>query len=510
MRRKCSAAMSQRGPGQFTIGLRSAGPAHLETFEGLQAAVRDKLRQHAGLADPLVVVLGLSSPIIEDRDISAMLYGRTVTTMLDPLTPVTTTRDRAEGIWPDPVPRPPRPAAVLILRGIWLGSEGATAELWLLPGIASPPLPGPWRYGLSVQMISRLPSNRPAFRLPTTRSDAELAHRSPATSRATSLPSGRESRRSRPRAVRRTELIDALRSRAFRKLHRRSTATEGTGADSERNVSALMAKSLTWDRTAFARAPARHPRRRFENEAVAWQLRSQRGGCAAFRSYADQSAGRRARRKDPNRIVELHAMTGAIGAQAGLCWGFEQDAQRFGATRKKISEEHHRLVLRALSEAGGHFLFGAAHSPGNLGLRIALLEAGPAIQAARPKADFAPGSDDKRAWLSLSVSSEILANAASGSANMPLARISAAVSGLAASPRYVALDSRRGTDYHRLRPQPVPHASPKRGVSQTGDGLVTIDLPGPVLDPEAGADRVYHLLVEAMEAVRQAMVIIRK
>lgn len=281
--------------------------------------------------------------------------------------------------------------------------------------------------------------------------------------------------------------------------------------DSEWNVSALMAKSLTWDRTAFARAPARHPRRRFANEAVAWQLASQRGGWAAVRSYVDQSADRRARRKDPNRIVELHAMIGAIGEQAVLCWGFEQDAQRFNATRNKITKEHHRLVLRALSEAGGHFLLGAAHSLGNLGLRIALLDpqAGQAIEAAKPKADFAPGSDDKKAWLSLSVSSEILAKAASGPGNVPLARISAAVSGLAADPRYIALDSRRGMDYHRLRPQSVPHASPKRGVSQAGDGIVTIDLPGPVLDPEADADRVYQLLIEAMEAVRQAMVTIR-
>jgi hypothetical protein len=30
-----------------------------------------------------------------------------------------------------------------------------------------------------------------------------------------------------------------------------------------------------------------------------------------------------------------------------------------------------------------------------------------------------------------------------------------------------------------------------------------------VLDPEADADRVYHLLIEAMEAIRQAMVTIR-
>jgi hypothetical protein len=148
-------------------------------------------------------------------------------------------------------------------------------------------------------------------------------------------------------------------------------------------------------------------------------------------------------------------------------------------------------VLRALSVADGHFLLGAAHSLGNLGLRIGLLDpqAGPAIQAARPKADFAPGSDDKRAWLPLSVSSEILAKAASGSANTPLARISAAVSGLAADPRYVALDSRRGMDHHRLRPQSVPHASPKRGVSQAGDG-------------ERATDQLLDLLERASHAVR--------
>jgi hypothetical protein len=134
----------QRGPGQFTIGSRSAGEAHLATFEGLQAAVRNKLRQHAGLTDPLVVVLDLSSPIVADRDIAAMLYGPTTTALLDPDTPGPTTRNRAEGLWPDPAPLPPRPAAVLILSGIWLGSHEATAELWLPPGRPSPLLPGPW------------------------------------------------------------------------------------------------------------------------------------------------------------------------------------------------------------------------------------------------------------------------------------------------------------------------------------------------------------------------------
>jgi hypothetical protein len=288
-------------------------------------------------------------------------------------------------------------------------------------------------------------------------------------------------------------------------------STNGTGLGDEWNVSAIMAKSLTWDPSAFARAPTQHPRRRFWNEAVAWQHASQRGGWAGMRSYVDQSSDRCARLKDPNRIVELHAMIGAIGEQAGLCWTFEQDAQRFTATRHKISEEHHRLVLRALSEAGGHFVLGAAHSLGNLGLRIALVDtqAGPVVQAAKPKADFSPGSDDKRAWLSLGVSSDILSKAAGSSANAPLTRIAGAVGELVADSRYVALDSRRGMDYHRLRPQSVPHASPKGGISRSGKGIVTIELPGPVLDPEADEDRVYQILIDAMEAVRQAMKAIR-
>jgi hypothetical protein len=134
----------ERGPGQFTVGLRSAGEAHIETAEGLELAVRSKLRQHAGLRDPLVLVLDLSSPIIGDREIAAVLYGPVTTTMLNPVSVLGAERDRAKGIWPEPLRQPTRPTAVLILRGIWLGCHDATAELWLPPGISSSLLPGPW------------------------------------------------------------------------------------------------------------------------------------------------------------------------------------------------------------------------------------------------------------------------------------------------------------------------------------------------------------------------------
>ena len=137
-------ATDARGPGQFTVGSRSAGQVHIETVEGMEEAVRSKLRQHAGMADPLVLVLDLSSPIISDREIAALFYGPVTTTMLDPATVLSAERDRTKGIWPEPARQPTRPTAVLVLRGIWLGCHEATADLWLPPGTSSPLLPGPW------------------------------------------------------------------------------------------------------------------------------------------------------------------------------------------------------------------------------------------------------------------------------------------------------------------------------------------------------------------------------
>jgi hypothetical protein len=137
-------AQSERGPGQFTVGTRSAGAAHIATTHDLEKAVHTKLRQHTGLLDPLVVVQDLSSPIIGEREIAAALYGPVNTTMLAPDVPLVAVRDRTKGIWADPLQRPARPVAVLILHGIWLGCQQASATLWLPPGSSSPLLPGPW------------------------------------------------------------------------------------------------------------------------------------------------------------------------------------------------------------------------------------------------------------------------------------------------------------------------------------------------------------------------------
>ena len=228
----------------------------------------------------------------------------------------------------------------------------------------------------------------------------------------------------------------------------------------EAHISAISPGSLTWDLPAIKRAPTKHPRKRFRTQAMAWQQMSQTGEWAGFRSYVDLSADKKGRRNEPNRIVEIHAIAGAIGEQLALCWASEQDAQRI-LQSASLGDEHRRLVLRAVSESASHFLLGGAHSLGNLVIRVGLLDpsAGREIVQQRKKADFSVGSEDSRAWLSLSQASEVLDIAAGAASNVHLSRCAAVIETFYSDPRFRALEDRRGMDYHRLRPQSVLHAS---------------------------------------------------
>lgn len=271
----------------------------------------------------------------------------------------------------------------------------------------------------------------------------------------------------------------------------------------------MLADTLAW--SSDKGGPAIKPRHRVSDEAVRWQLASQDGGFAALRSVFDQSAGNRPRRKDANRLVEVHSLMGAIGEQLGLAWTIEQDAQRFRKTADDRMEEHHRLVLRALAEAGGHFLLGACHGLGNLGLRVGLLDAAtaPTINSKLRRADLTPGSQDINAWLSLAKASAVLDRAAATSGNSPLQRISACLAALADSDAYRSFNSRRGMDFHRMRPQSVPHASPRRGTSTISGQTATISIPAATLDPEANAEQVYQLLVAVLIRTYQSMRVMR-
>ena len=189
------------------------------------------------------------------------------------------------------------------------------------------------------------------------------------------------------------------------------------------HISAMSPLSLSWDAASIRRAKTKHPRKSFCSQGLAWQQVSQQGSWAAIRSVVDQSKDRKKRKQDPNRIVEIHALAGAIGEQLSLCWASEQDAQRIEQS-KKMKEEHKILILRAVSEGSAHFLLGAAHSLGNLALRVALLDsvAQAYLRKEWPKADFSPGSVDRRAWVTLSVAADVLDKASSKASNPYLSR----------------------------------------------------------------------------------------
>jgi len=162
----------------------------------------------------------------------------------------------------------------------------------------------------------------------------------------------------------------------------------------------------------------------------------------------------------PNRLLEIHGLAGAIGEQLGLAWTAEQDVQRFVETRaQRPNEQHQRLVQRALAELSGHFVLGASHSLGNLTLRLLLLnpDATTTLTGMRRyhKANgFPPGSDDHHAWPTLNRDLlNDLAKAAEASGNRFMVRAVDTLHGLHGSPSFQALDTRRGLDYHRRRPQ---------------------------------------------------------
>lgn len=282
---------------------------------------------------------------------------------------------------------------------------------------------------------------------------------------------------------------------------------------SDRVTSAVLARSLSWDVDVVRATPPRRRRALFANEAMVWQQVSQRGSWAEMRAQVPQRNFRSAR-PEANRLVELHGLMGAIGEQAALCWTTEQDAQRFGMTGSNRMPEHHRLVLRALAEGAAHFLLGATHSLGNLGVRLALLNPLSAtyIRGARRKAQgFPPGGTDRHQWLTLYDCVKVLTAGVDSTRNKYLARIVAVLEGLQSDHRFRTLDTRRGMDYHRHRPQSVPHASPKAGtVSTNQDGVTQISMVGASLDPEADAEAVHRLLIDAMEPLRAAMRDVRR
>jgi hypothetical protein len=293
------------------------------------------------------------------------------------------------------------------------------------------------------------------------------------------------------------------------------------------HTSALIAPSLSWDNSSIQALTPPKARAYVEQESLAWQQMSQHGSAAedhAIPSHARRQhivngrvtvVPKRPRRiPAPNRLLELHGLAGAIGEQLGLAWTAEQDVQRFIATSAGRLAEHQRLVQRALAEAAAYFLLGASHSLANMVLRLVILNPGALnlLSGRRARANGYPVfSDEHGAWVSLNRDDvRDIRAAAEATGNKFMTSAVDHIAALRQRPGFLALEARRGMDYHRRRPQSVEHTSPRReAVIRIGNVTQFTDF-AEQLEPEADPDSVYVLVVEAMEALRVAMRDVRR
>lgn len=162
-----------------------------------------------------------------------------------------------------------------------------------------------------------------------------------------------------------------------------------------------------------------------------------------------------------------------------------------------------------MAESAGYFTLGAAHSLGNLTLRLLLFnpDAAPVLTAEYRKAEgFPPESDHRDAWVTLNRRlTRTLETAAEVSGNRFMAEAARNLFEFQSGQAFQALDDRRGMDYHRRRPQSLSHASPRAGTVSVDGHSTRRVMVGASLEPEADADLVHSIVVDAMTQLRGAM-----
>ena len=259
-------------------------------------------------------------------------------------------------------------------------------------------------------------------------------------------------------------------------------------------------------------------------ESLWWQNVSQEASSAEGYAWPDPFMNRTQRRngeviatipartgtppRERNRVLEIHGLMGAIGEQFGLACTIERDIQRFVATAERRDFEHQLLIQRALGESAAYFVLGASHSLGNLVLRLLMLNEKAAVRmvAEEPKSGgFLPFTDDRNDWLTLnSRTARLLRRAGRESENEGMCQAAEATSALQRSDAFKDLEKRRGMDYHRRRPQSVQHTGLSQSDIPDMNGWIPLGITAQA-EPEADADLVHRLVLDAMNVLLRAM-----
>lgn len=164
------------------------------------------------------------------------------------------------------------------------------------------------------------------------------------------------------------------------------------------------------------------------------------------------------------RLTETIGRMAATGEQLGLASTCSRDARRWLAQPSDTISGP--IAARSLAEITGYYTLSSGHGLANITLRTLLLDVSAAASLNakyKEAAGFPPFTDDRAAWRPLSHQLvEALRNAAQVVQQPTVSSLVGVLADLVTDPRWIALEARRGADFHRWRPQSIAGGVPQK------------------------------------------------
>lgn len=261
-------------------------------------------------------------------------------------------------------------------------------------------------------------------------------------------------------------------------------------------------------------APTDRHNKSIRDQARGWQL--QAGEAWFFEMVVSRNAGA--------QEGAGHALAGqmaATGEQLALAFAAAGEVRLWQARLAERGEDViAEMSLRAMAEAHALFVIGAGHALANVAVRALALDADlreTLVKAFKTKTQtptFAPFSEKPIDWASLnSATAKRLEEVAGQLGQAEIVALIEPVAALGRSERWHELIDRRGTDFHRWRPQThgiqgVAQQSPWRHVPPTADspGERILGLGRSRYESAKGlGDEVADIATRGMSALNESM-----
>jgi hypothetical protein len=158
---------------------------------------------------------------------------------------------------------------------------------------------------------------------------------------------------------------------------------------------------------------------------------------------------------DRDRMGEIIGLMAAAGEQLALARGALLECELWRLARVRREESGDEMCHRAIAELLSYFCIGCGHAIANVSVRLLAMDKRLHARFIDEfETVFHPLSEQRKDWISCDTSSaRRLRRLVRDAFDPELRDVPRALTGLAASPAWRALDERRGADFHRRRPQ---------------------------------------------------------